>query len=103
MGGKVYLGNTWACKAPGDSESVFCKVCKCTVAPKASALETHEATEKQKKQSSCKIVSTISGDQKKTRITVENDSDEKAQFQLAVGVACHCVIRSIDHLGEIIL
>ena len=88
---------TWASKAPGDSESVFCKVCKCTVAPKASALETHEATKKHKNKVPAPSFQQLEVT-KKPSITEEKDSVKKAELQLAVRVACHCAIRSIDHL-----
>ena len=91
---------TW-CTKDSSSDNAFCKVCKCTVQPRLSTLKSHENSNKhvnnmpQQKTIEEHVVSTPR--EKKTDVI----KVKEAEIQLAVAMACHCSIMTIDHLGEV--
>ena len=91
---RTYL---WVKEAPDGKGDAYCKLCLCNLNPRFSSLQQHEQTGKHKKRQSVL---------KTTRpVTVypsgPSEDVKKTELELAVTIACHCSIKSVDHLGEI--
>ena len=89
----------WLSKSTDGSESAHCKLCRCNIVPRLSNLTLHETTEKHKRNVPSHSQTTLP-----LVTTPRNKTDDKiksAEMQIAVSMACHCAIRSVDHLGEI--
>jgi len=91
----------WLKKASDRSEDAYCKLRHATIIPRHmtdSNLMNHEKNEKHQKrvpstgQTAFKVVKTSSG---------KSDALKVAEFQIAVSITCHSVVRFVGHLGEI--
>lgn len=82
-------------------DACFCKLCLCKITQfKKHNLVVHENTVKHKsKEKHLKSSKSISQFVKKT--TVSNALKE-FDIKFSVAIACHCSIRSVDHLSEIV-
>jgi hypothetical protein len=82
-----------------DGEMAFCKICKKTLKPKKTSLNVHEksSTHVDRKQAM-----NLSKPIKLKRITVAKKV-KVAELELAAGIACHCSMLAVDHIGEIIM
>lgn len=91
----------WVTRASDGSENAFCKLCKTTLAPKASRLTEHE-----KSKGHANRVKAASGSRglREMFSPQERKEEEKkrVELELAVAISCHCSTANVDHLGEII-
>lgn len=89
----------WVRRASDGSESAFCKLCKIQIAPKSSRLADHE---KSKGHSSRVNASSMCRALPVMTVQRKQDSDNKKRLELefVVTISCHCVILSVDHVGE---
>lgn len=91
---RTYL---WVKEAPDGTGDAYCKLCLCNLNPRLYILQKHEKTEKHKKRQY--VIKTA----RPVTVYPSGPSEEvkKAELELAVAITCHCSIRSVDHLGEI--
>ena len=91
---------SWVTKALDGSDDASCKLCHSTVKPKLCNLTKHEKSIKHEQR--IKLSSAMKPIQV---IHVPNAADEVkiAEIELAVTMACHSAILTVDHLGEIIV
>jgi hypothetical protein len=88
----------WVRKAADGSEAAYCKLCHCNILPRISNLSNHEKSEKHKQRPPL---------QGQTQLNVRKpprqdmDKVKAAELKIAVSMACHCAIRAVDHLSEI--
>lgn len=91
---RTYL---WVKEAPDGKGDAYCKLCLCNLNPRISVLQKHEQTEKHKKRQS--VIKTT---RPVTAFPSGPSEDvKKTELELAVAISCHCSIKSVDHLGEI--
>ena len=90
---------SWLLKASDGSENAFCKLCHAVMKPKQSNLTKHENTAKHIQQ--IKALTSVQPIQVVRKPTIA-DEVKTAEIKLAVTMACHSSISTIDHLGEII-
>jgi len=86
-------------KAADGSEAAYCK-CHCKVLPRISNLSNHEKSEKHKRRTE------LQGQrQLKVRKTRRQDMDKvkAVELQIALSMTCHCAVRTVDHLSEIMI
>ena len=89
----------WVKRAEDGSENAFCSFCKVTINPKLSNLKQHEDSTKHKN-----VTGATSSNRKITMVSrKENEVLKKIELKFAAAITCHCAIRSIDHIGEIIV
>ena len=90
---------SWVSKASDGSEDAFCKLCHATMKPKQSNLTKHEKSDKHMQR--VKLSTTTKPIQV---VCVPKIADEVkvAEIELAVTMACHSAILTMDHLGEVI-
>ncbi|XP_068225886.1 protein FAM200C-like [Palaemon carinicauda] len=89
----------WLKRASEGSEDAYCKLCKTTIAPKASRLADHEKTKGPMSRVNASAMS------QKLPVKVFNKKDDeikRVEIELAVSFAYHCTIASVDHVGEVI-
>jgi|SRR5215469_2231052 len=81
--------------------SCFCKLCHCTISKfKKHNLVTHEKSEKHKKNE--KSLKTTKSALHFFHKEIPNESLQIFDIKFSVSMACHCSIRSVDHLTDII-
>jgi hypothetical protein len=88
----------WVWKAADGSQATYYKLCHCNILPRISNLSNHEKSEKHKRRTP------LQGEtQLNVRKTPRPDMDKvkAAELQIAVSMVCHCAIRAVDHLSEI--
>lgn len=90
----------WVTKALDGSADAFCKLCHATVKPKLCNLTKHEKTVKHAQH--VKISNTTKPIQV-IRVPKLADEVKNAEIELAVTMACHSAIMTMDHLGEVIV
>uniref|UniRef100_A0A0N7ZCY6 Uncharacterized protein n=1 Tax=Scylla olivacea TaxID=85551 RepID=A0A0N7ZCY6_SCYOL len=87
----------WVKEAPDGRGDAYCKLCFCNLKPRLSIIQKHEQTEKHKmKQSVIRTTKPIT-----VYPSGPSEDVKKTELELAVAISCHCSIKSIDHLGEI--
>ena len=90
---------SWLSKASDGSEDGFCKLCHTAMKPKQSNLTKHEKSEKHllrvKASRSVRPIQVV-------RNPTIAEEVKTAEIELAVTMACHSSILTMDHLGEII-
>ena len=90
----------WVGRAPNDHDSAFCKMCKKVIIPKVWNLTEHEKSQGHKAQ--------VSHGQRSVKSMFVPKKDvpgagvKTAEIRLAAAMACHCSIRSVDHISEIL-
>ncbi len=89
----------WVRKDPQGTEQAYCHLCRATLVPKKATLSTHQETEKHKKRAHA---AQMSKPLQVDRVPKVDDKVKVAEIELSVCTACHCAIRTIDHLGEIV-
>lgn len=91
----------WVTRTSDGSENAFCKLCKTTLAPRASRLAEHE-----KSKGHASRVKAASGSRglREMFSPQERKEEEKkrVELELAVAISCHCSMANVDHIGEII-
>ena len=90
---------SWLSKASDGSENAFCKLCHAVMKPKQSNLTKHENTAKHIQR--IKALTSVQPIQVVRKPTIA-DEVKTAEIEMAVTMACHSSISTIDHLGEII-
>ena len=89
----------WVSKASDGTENAYCKLCRTSIQPRSSTLVNHEKTDEHLRRvqdsATTKPLPVI-------HIAKEDDQVKKAEIELAVTMACHSAIMTIDHLGEVI-
>lgn len=90
---------SWVSKASDATENAFCKLCHTTIKPKASNLTNHEKTDKHIQR--VKLSTTMKPIQV-VRAPRASDELKITEIELAVSIACHSALSTIDHLGEVI-
>ncbi|XP_063855172.1 uncharacterized protein LOC135097302 [Scylla paramamosain] len=87
----------WVKEAPDGRGDAYCKLFFCNLKPRLSIIQKHEQTEKHKmKQSVIRTTKPIT-----VYPSGPSEDVKKTELELAVAISCHCSIKSIDHLGEI--
>lgn len=94
----------WLSHAPNNSDDAYCKLCCKSLLPKLSNLRDHEKTVKHQskvapQQGSSQSILHVN---RTPRLTQKSDAVKTAELHLAVGIACHSAIQTVDHIGEII-
>ena len=88
----------WVVRASESSEEAFCKLCKTSLAPKLCRLTEHDQSvahlKRVRASSNCRKLPF------QVMRTTCNDELKLAELELAVTMACHCSISSIDHIVE---
>lgn len=87
----------WIKEAPDGKGDAYCKLCSCNLNPRVYILQKHEQTDKHKKKQSC-----LKSTKGLTFTPSPSEAVKKTELELAVAVCCHCSMKTIDHLGEII-
>lgn len=87
----------WILEVPNDSTRAYCKVCRVTLRAQKADLKKHADSSKHKQNSA----SIISQPKLKDVLPVAKTLT-KFEIKLAVFVACHTAIKSVDHLTELI-
>ena len=89
----------WVSKASDGTENAYCKLCRTSIQPSSSTLVNHEKTDKHIRRvqdsATTKPLPVI-------HIAKEDDQVKKAEIELAIKMAYHSAIMTIDHLGEVI-
>lgn len=91
----------WVTKASDGSQDAFCKLCHVSIKPKQANLTKHEKTDKHVQRvklcNSTKPLQVV-------RVPKPKVADEIkiAEVELAVTMACHSALLTMDHLGEVI-
>lgn len=81
-------------------EMAYCKICRKSIQPRKATLYTHQKSQQHKDNfASIKYTEKISS---KTFAKSSEDQRKIAEIELAVNVACHSAVLSIDHIGELI-
>ncbi|KAF8777684.1 Zinc finger protein 862 like protein [Argiope bruennichi] len=93
----------WLKKVSDGSENAYCKLCRCNILPKLSNLSHHKSSDKHKKNTPANTQKTISVVKTSTSNRKVDEAVKIAQLKIAVSSTCHSAIRTIDHLGEIIV
>jgi len=90
----------WVQKAGDGSEAAYCKLCHCNILPRISNLSNHEKSEKHKRRTPLQGQTWLN-----VRKTPRQDPDKvkAVELQIAVSITCQCVIRTVDHLSEIMV
>ena len=90
----------WVQKAADGSAAAYCTLCHCSILPRISSLSNHEKSEKHKRRTPLH-----SQMQLNVRKTPKQDKDKvkAVELQTAVSMICHCAIRTVDHLSEIMI
>ena len=90
----------WAQKAVDGSEAAYCKLCHCSILPKISNLSNHEKSEKHKR-----ITQLQSQMHLNVRKTPKQDKDKvkAVELQIAASIICHCAVRTVADLSEIMI
>ena len=79
----------WLTKSTDGSDSAYCKLCRCTIAPRLSNLTNHEKTEKHKKNTPSSSQKTLSVIKTSTK---PDDKVKIAELQIAISISCHSAI-----------
>lgn len=89
----------WVRRAPGGQDAAFCNLCKKVIAAKVYNLTEHDKSQGHKSHIVCSsgIPSMFPPKAKEISPGIKT-----AEIQLAAAMACHCAIRSVDHISEII-
>ena len=90
---------SWLSKASDGSENAFCKLCHAVMKPKQSNLTKHEKSEKHIQR--IKALTSVKPIEVVWNPTIA-DEVKTTEIELAMTMACHSSIQTIDHLGEII-
>ena len=89
----------WVSKASDEKENAYCNLCRTSIQQRSSTLVNHEKTDKHIRRvqdsATTKPLPVI-------HIAKEDDQVKKAEIELAVTMACHYAIMTLDHLGEVI-
>ena len=83
------------------TENAFCKLCHQTITPKASNLANHKKSEKHVKNDNAANTSKSIPFKKVNQMKDESKRSKIFEIEMAVGIACHCAVLSIHHLGEL--
>ena len=89
--------SSWLSKASDGSEDAFCKLCHAVIKPKQSNLAKHDEKHIQR----VKALTSVKPIQVVRKPTIA-DEVKTAEIELAVTMACHSSIQTVDHLGKII-
>lgn len=89
---------SWLSKASDGSEDAFCKLCHVVIKPKQSNLTKHEKSEKHTQR--VKALTSVKPIHVVGNPTI-TDEVKAAEIELAVTMACHSSIQTIDHLGDV--
>lgn len=81
-------------------EAAYCKLCHCSILPRISNLSNHKKSEKHKRRTPLQSQMQIN-----VRKTPKQDKDkvQAVELHIAGSMACHCAIRTVDHLSEIMI
>ena len=90
---------SWVSQASDGSEDAFCKLCHASMKPKQSNLTKHEKSDKHMQRVK---LSTTTKPIQVVRVPKIADEVKVAEIELAVTMACHSAILTMDHLGEVI-
>ena len=90
---------SWVSKASDGTENAFCKLCHTTIKPKTSNLTNHEKSTKHMQR--VKLSTTMEPIQV-VRTPRASDELKTTEIELAVSIACHSALLTIDHLGKVI-
>ena len=91
------------CKKATDRSSAFCKLCSTTIQPKSASLKKHEESAGHKTRVS--NTQTRIGDaftRTARQSKSQDDLTKAAELELAVNIACHGSIKSVDHISELL-
>jgi len=90
----------WVQKAADGSEEAYCKLCHCNILPRISNLSNLEKSEKHKRRTPLQGQTRLN-----VRKTPRQDMDKvkAVELQTVVCMTCHYVIRTVDHLSEIMI
>jgi hypothetical protein len=90
----------WVQKAADGSEAAYCKLGHCNCLPRISNLSNHEKSKKHKRRTPLQGQTRLN-----VRKTPRQDMDKfkAVELQIAVSITCHCAIRRVDHLSEIVI
>lgn len=91
---------SWVTKALDGSNDAFCNLCHSTVKPKLCNLTKHEGSVKHMRH--VKLSTTMKPIQV-IRVPKAADEVKIAEIELAVTMACHSAMMTMDHLGEVIV
>ena len=91
--------HSWVAKASDGSENAFCKVCHVTIQPRASNLSNHEKTTKHIQRINA---SNSTMPLQVIRVPRVRDEVKIGEIELAVTMACHSAVMTINHLGTVI-
>ncbi|CAM1306207.1 Uncharacterised protein g4276 [Pycnogonum litorale] len=105
-GGRRYMKSweekyVWVKQASDGTENAFCKICHQSIIPKASNLANHGKSDKHMKNVSAANSSKSIPFKKVTQNKDDSKRVKIFEIEMAVGIACHSAVRSVDHLGEI--
>ena len=91
----------WISSVPGDDYHAACKFCKSTIRAHHTDLINHSQTEKHKKNALpfSNMRTLFSSGISKIKV---NNTLKAAELELAVHIACHSSIKTIDHLGVLV-
>ncbi|CAB4001705.1 zinc finger MYM-type 6-like [Paramuricea clavata] len=90
---------SWVSKASDGTENAFCKLCHTTIKLKTSNLTNHEKSTKHMQR--VKLSTTMKPIQV-VRTPRACDELKTTEIKLAVSVACHSALLTIDYLGKVI-
>jgi hypothetical protein len=90
----------WVQKTSDGSEADYCKLCHCNILPRMSSLSNHEKSEKHKRRILLQGQTQIN-----VRKTPRHNMDKvkAVELQIAVSMTCHCAVRTVEHLSEIMV
>ncbi len=90
----------WIRKDPGGTEKAFCRACVCKLEPKKDGLVGHAKSEKHLKNTrAISQTPSLAPEVKRPRV---DEGVKHAEIELAVSTACHCSIKVIDHISEVV-
>ena len=88
------------------SEKAFCKLCKCTLNPKLSALRDHSTTVRHKANTPKNDCIQTTSKPREYRVPVKgrpiNTDQRKAELRLSVAIASHCAIVAVYHIDKVV-
>ena len=101
---------TWVSQAKDGSDKAFCRYCHVDITARLSCLKSHEETDKHKLKAPSKNLKSLSqmdahvqktarSREKEGELTKEN---KDLDLHIAVFVACHTAIHTVDHLGQVV-
>lgn len=99
---------TWVSQAMDGSDKAFCRYCRVDITPRISCLRSHEGTDKHKLKAPSKNLNSLSqmdahvqktAREREVEVTKEN---KEMDLDIAVFVACHTAIHTVDHLGQVV-